>query len=142
MIEKAEWLGELPQALRDTYSSEFQKLFGGHNDEPPNWKEIRPDQFWSKFSSYGVGQATSFRQISPADRKTPMLSVHLFHYSDGTGLGVHVDWKYNNDPDWIPTFYSFALCEHKRVSTLDTIRGWHEGYCEKCGMGMNYDSGD
>lgn len=31
---------------------------------------------------------------------------------------------------------------HERIATLDTSRGWHEGHCAKCGMNMNYDSGD
>lgn len=40
----------------------------------------------------------------------------------------------------------FAICQHKKVSTLpsgfDPRRGWHPGYCEKCGLDMSYDSGD
>jgi hypothetical protein len=31
---------------------------------------------------------------------------------------------------------------HIRVATKDTPRGWHEGHCSRCGINMDYDSGD
>lgn len=132
-------LAEQPSHYGQT--KEFKDLFGDFNDPFPNMKEIEPDKFWGTFSQYGVGDYQGFRQII-FDRNRPVESVHYFIYWNGTGFAIHVDWTYPNKPEWTPKFYSFALCEHIRKSTLDTNRGWHEGHCTKCGLQMNYDSSD
>lgn len=119
----------------------FRELYGTFNEPPPNWQEITHDAFWRLFGNYGVGRAQDYRQLW-RDGKY-IKSAHLFFYSDGTGLAVSVKYSYTpNGASWTPTFYSFALCVHQRVSTLDTNRGWHKGHCEKCGCDMSYDSGD
>lgn len=39
---------------------------------------------------------------------------------------------------------SFTLCEHEKVegAGANHSRGWHPGYCKKCGLDMSVDSGD
>lgn len=123
-------------------TEEFKMLFGGYNDTLPNMRQVDADKFWGKFGQYGVGEYQGYRQITYESGKRAPKMVHYFIYSDGTGLAVEVKWHYGEEIVWQPTFYSFALCEHERKSTLDTNRGWHEGYCTKCGMTMNYDSSD
>lgn len=38
----------------------------------------------------------------------------------------------------------FAICKHKKVegAGANHDRGWHPGWCEKCGLDMSVDSGD
>lgn len=124
---------------------EFIEFFGGYNDPLPNMKEIEAEEFWRFFSMYGTGIYQGYRQIiEKGPPRKAAIPVHYFIYTGGTGFAIHVsyNYKYINSPKWNPIFYKFAICEHERVSTLDTIRGWHEGHCRKCGLGMNYDSGD
>lgn len=132
-------------SIPSDWNAEYKDVFGKYNDAPPNWEEVSADYFWSRFSQGGVGVRQTHRQIRRGPKES-LLSVHLFHFADGTGLGVHVDWDYKakqaGGVEWPPTFFSFAACVHDRVATLDTQRGWHEGHCSKCEMQMNYDSGD
>lgn len=138
----------IESAKKDPYNL-VEKYWGRYNDAPPNWHPIEPNEFWSKFSMYGVGTVQTYKQIIERLPDMPYMQpnpgpVHLFIYSDGTGLGVHVsyDWDEPYNTRYNPHLYAFALCEHERIATLDTRRGWHEGYCKKCKMQMNYDSGD
>jgi hypothetical protein len=121
------------------WDQRYKDMFGGWNDAPPNWRECSADEFYRYFSTWGFGIGTGFNQIKAGD-KEPLLSVHLIHYHDGTGFGIHVDWKYGEEREWVPRFFKFAVCEHERVETLSTRGGWHEGHCGKCGFVMNYDS--
>ncbi len=38
----------------------------------------------------------------------------------------------------------FAICKHEKVATAGAkpMRGWHPGFCTKCGLDMTVDSGD
>lgn len=134
------------QPSKYSNNKEFEALFGGFNDPLPNMKEVEADTFWHYFSMYGTGDYQGYRQVVVPDANVPQYrwnrkSLHYFIYWDGTGFAIEVTWSFKSSKsEWKPTFYSFALCEHERKSTLDTITGWHEGYCTKCGMQMNYDS--
>jgi hypothetical protein len=137
--------GGVREDMGGKLSPSFEDYYGGFNDMPPNWKPIDSDEFWQQFSMHGAGLRQQFRQIIVSAKKREAFSAHLFFYNDGTGLAVQVKWGMHaggSRSKWTPVFYKFALCEHERVGTVDTVRGWHEGYCSKCGMVMNYDSGD
>lgn len=43
-----------------------------------------------------------------------------------------------------PTVGRFAICKHEKVEGpgANHSRGWHPGWCGKCGMDMTVDSGD
>lgn len=61
---------------------------------------------------------------------------------DGTG---YVIW-YASRPtgDAIGKIGTFAICKHEHVEGpgADHNRGWHPGYCSKCGLDMTVDSSD
>lgn len=73
----------------------------------------------------------------------------IFYMNCGPGGGytgegtVVMRHGWNPGPDSIVTG-KFALCEHVKVEGpgANHSRGWHPGWCEKCGMDMSVDSGD
>ena len=65
------------------------------------------------------------------------LTTHMGSTLDGGGHAV----TYGN----VPIVRRFAICPHSKEGTgsiEDERRGWHPGYCKKCGFNMTYDSGD
>jgi hypothetical protein len=53
---------------------------------------------------------------------------------------MRLNWNYSQRLERVAE--CVASGGHERIATLDTQRGWHEGHCAKCGMNMDYDSGD
>jgi hypothetical protein len=59
----------------------------------------------------------------------------------GSGLVAWTEWK---EGAYRAVGMKFAICEHKQISApgANPSRGWHPGFCEKCGLDMTIDSGD
>lgn len=127
--------------------------YGGFNDFPPHWEPCSTSEFWGKFSSYGPGNRSEFRQMGRLDGKwvrgqagtnLPLLSAHLFFYGDGSGLAVSVDYNYvsrdgETDYTYTPSFFKFTLCQHDFESTVSRMH-YNESTCRKCGYVKIVDS--
>lgn len=63
---------------------------------------------------------------------------------DGTGAVIVAAGWSTADQKYIAIGGKFAICQHKKVEGpgANHERGWHPGWCEKCGLNMNVDSGD
>lgn len=111
--------------------------FGGFNDFPPNWRPCNPSDFWGKFSHYGVGELTEYRQMGRLEvGGKPLVGATLFFYADGTGLAVHVNWTHAKNPNdgytYSPQFYQFHFCDHE-FETVASRMHYNESKCRKCG---------
>src|SRR6516164_5991304 len=81
--------------------AEHERVYGGFNDFPPNWKRCTPNEFWGKFNCYGIGEKVEYRQMHT---EGAIVMAHLFFYHDDTGLGlVHC---YENGKHRPPLLYN------------------------------------
>ena len=64
---------------------------------------------------------------------------------DGTGYVIWYD-RGGKETNYqaIGRVARFAICKHEKVEGpgANHSRGWHPGYCGKCGLDMSVDSGD
>ena len=109
-----------------------KEQYGGYNDAPPGWREIDEAAFVKgHFFTYNP-EKLEYRQLRQGDR--PMLSVRLYFFHDGTGVGMSGDGGELR-------FFAFG-CQHKyRELSVKEARehGFqmhafdHAYTCEKCG---------
>ena len=73
----------------------------------------------------------------------------IFHMNIGQGGGFTGEGVVVMRHGWNPGPQSivagrFAICEHTKVEGpgANHQRGWHPGWCSKCGLDMSVDSGD
>jgi hypothetical protein len=116
--------------------AEHERVYGGFNDFPPNWKRCTPNEFWGKFNCYGIGEKVEYRQMHT---EGAIVMAHLFFYHDDTGLGlVHC---YENGKHRPPLLYKFARCEHDMVAVHEkSYMHYHVSKCRKCGYERGVDS--
>ena len=124
----------------------IEKEYGGYNYAPPNWKEIKEEEFTtSHFFTY-TPKFSEYRQIIFGDiSKGEMMSVQMFYFHDGTGVALYPDWREGK-----VRYFKFAKCDHDSVElTQDECKKrdiqhfgmcWHVYECKKCGYIESYDS--
>lgn len=123
--------------------------------EPPNFKPIPHwDALRLSISLYGHTVERYQEPFEQFDRRVKAkiggkLGDAIYYLNVGQGGGftgegvVVLHWGYQYDEEHVVTG-RFALCEHKKVEGpgANHQRGWHPGWCEKCGLDMSVDSGD
>lgn len=120
---------------------EFEKKFGRYNFAPPNLKEISQAEFFRAldFSPVAVSHKQIMESYDPSIKG--YMNLHMFIFSDGSGVGYTNDWQYGKTPEWKQTFYKFAVCEHEYKCTLSRMC-YSEYLCTKCGHTYAVDSSD
>jgi hypothetical protein len=135
-------------------NKEIRALYGGHNDFPPNWKEIDQQQFWKRWFMYSW-DAEEWRQMhSPPDtlakfydviahpiHRRSIVVARLFIYSDKTGLAITQGW---DGRTYNPRFFEFGVCMHIDKSEVPekSHMCYHVSKCNNCGMEFHVDSSD
>ena len=128
---------------------EFETMFGGYNDAPPNFKEITEADFASsKFFVYSPVEQ-DFRQIimKGLDGREVYTDIRLYIFHDGTGVGIVADQHAGK-----VRYFQFGVCEHKyrELSAAESRKKgvehwgmcWHVYQCDKCGDMTSADSSD
>jgi hypothetical protein len=126
---------------------EHEKLYGGFNDFPPNWKEITEKEFaQGMFFSY-TPTLTEHRQMGRMEvGSEPMLTATLYFFHDGSGVALASDF-------WAGKvrYFSFTCCVHefRRPTEAEHVRGvvrpgrcFHVSICDKCNYVSAVDSSD
>lgn len=121
---------------------------GHYNDQPPNWREITEKELAqdTRFGSYSPDY-TEFRQIMIPGK--PTLSVKLYVFWDGTGVGLAINYLgegyYDKprppEPLKHVRWFSFAKCLHE-YEERNIGRCLHRYTCKKCGFAHTVDSSD
>jgi len=122
----------------------------GYNSAPPNFKEIDENTFMHRFDSYGCGTKQEFRQIWQGkglkgklekEFQNSIMSIHLFWYIDGTGMGIYVDREYSDrfNYKYKGRYFSFCLCEHD-YNSVSIGPCLTRNICKKCGYANEVDS--
>lgn len=119
-----------------------------YNDTPQGLTEITAEEFAnSHFFSY-TPTYMDHKQIpiEHKDGKQYYTSIHLYHFHDGTGIGLIRDSHTKQ-----PRYYRYG-CKHEyRSMTSEELRGrdiihfgncYHVDICTKCGHISAYDSSD
>lgn len=127
-----------------------------YNSLPTPYKEISADEFWHKFSVYGIGDRQAYDQvyITEEERNKRLTFVHIFWHHD-CGIAVAAGprpWHCRDEKTEGPGFgivydapirYFRIGCDHKYKSTYKS-KGphdhWNEYTCEDCGAVNAYDS--
>jgi len=113
-----------------------EKVIGGYNDLPPNFKQITEKEFaQSSFFNYEPIRR-EFRQVRNLVEKEMYSAIILFWYSDGSGIAIRRDF-------WEGKiyFYSFYICEHD-YETIENRMCYIKSKCIKCGHISEVDSSD
>lgn len=111
---------------------------GGYNSLPPNLRELSEKEFAQScfFSHSALGPAESRQFFNAAAKKLGISELHIFWYSDGTGIAFASDyWKGK------VRFFSCAVCEHVYTETNPRMHE-HVYTCKKCGHKYRTDSSD
>jgi hypothetical protein len=125
----------------------------------PNTEEVDPLLFLNNLASGGHSMTPhwgwSLRNDGrDAGRKqwTQFFMRPVAMGGQGTfdGSGYAVIWggsRYDQETrvnTQTPIVLRFAICQHEKVDSLGAnhMRGWHPGYCGKCGLNMTVDSSD
>lgn len=100
-------------------------------------------------SHYGTMERGYARLPGDDQHKTQSWSRALFLLTHGqfrgpTGEGHVIISRGYQDGEARVLAGKFTVCQHKKVEGFGANhqRGWHPGYCEKCGLNMDVDSGD
>jgi hypothetical protein len=130
-----------------------EKNYGSFNDPPPNFIEIKEEEFSkSKFFSETI-MHIEYRQITrfktdDVDLKNVLSSgVKLFYFYDGTGIAIGSNYQKKK-----VYFFKFAKCFHKyeemsqewcRKNKVEHLgRCYHVYKCKNCGFLESADSSD
>lgn len=111
-----------------------------YNKVPDGWREITEEQFaQGQFFTYEA-EAVEFRQFHPSPIKDekghPLLDARLWHYWDGTGIGMMHDF-------WAGKVRFFAFgCDHDFEHIRNEGRCLNRYKCKKCGHENLIDSSD
>lgn len=128
---------------------------GEYNDAPPGWRQI-DEKYLAQSTRFGreSPMKTESRQIMQNNKLIP---VTLYVYSDGTGVGIEIDyWGHNADGVgyfYLPRpvnkkellhvrWYTFERCKHNMEHTRNLGNCYNEYTCSKCGYIERIDSGD
>lgn len=112
----------------------------------PNWEPIELQKFARKFVGMGgidVYPGQPGLKVPENHYRTRYGRIFTTHGQgngwDGCGYAI-VDTGWGNDP----AVGHWAICKHEKVegAGANHMRGWHPGFCSKCGMDMTVDSGD
>lgn len=107
----------------------------------PNVESVDPGHLLNNIASMGhmMTPRWGYAMISVMgiDANRKQWTQFFLLPSEGTGYAI----TYGN-PAAITV--RFAICKHKMVEGpgANHSRGWHPGWCEKCGLDMSVDSGD
>lgn len=144
------------QKLPEPYRTKFQHVLSQHyNYAPKHFREISEKEFVQNtlFNTY-TPIATVYQQLHSNYNGTPLtirkdgvLTVRLFLYHDGTGVGISCDYWEGK-----LRFFRFG-CTHKYIDydkeyaerhNLPYISGrcMHNTVCTECGNVWQYDSSD
>lgn len=122
---------------------------GGFNTAPPNWKEITEKELaqTTLLGSY-TPEHIIYKQILAENNH--LLTVKLFVFHDGTGVGLNVDYwgkGYYDEPTLKEPlqhvrWFKFAKCEHVMEHTQRLGNCYNRYVCKKCGYTEDVDSSD
>jgi hypothetical protein len=163
---------EFKRGRQYTLEIDFAALFAGKvvlpNFEPiAHWEALRASMGYGRTVEEYQPEGKTFKQHTtarlpgsvldpatywqdPAGRPSGRAIYHLNCGQGGglTGEGVVVVdvaglVKYRAIPESIIAG-RFTFCKHEKVegAGANHSRGWHPGYCDKCGLDMSVDSGD
>ncbi len=115
----------------------------------PNVEEMDPAKglqslVFSGWKDLGTGRA----RMDPKSHDTVWARFYAEYVGMGSvsGGGIVVWQSVEHDPEYKTTgrIATFAICKHQFVEGpgANHQRGWHPGYCGKCGLDMSVDSGD
>lgn len=125
----------------------------------PNAEAVDPLQFLNNLASGGHSMTPKWgwalrHEGRDAGRKQWaqffMRPVAMGGQGTFDGSGYAVVWggsRYDQEAKvniQTPIVLRFAICTHEKVDSPGARpeRGWHPGYCGKCGLNMTVDSGD
>ncbi len=112
----------------------------------PNFKPL-PVWRVAKMAARFYGRLVEDKKAIRAFSDYPNNCLYLLPVGQGGGLTgegyVILSVGYRGDESDVIAG-SFTLCEHEKVegAGANHSRGWHPGYCKKCGLDMSVDSGD
>jgi hypothetical protein len=126
---------------------DFQLLFDGKaalpNFEPlPVWQVAK-----LATSFYGKLHEGAYAKVAPSNDKSWNRALYMLTCGQGggfTGEGYVIVTKGYASDETSVIAGRFALCKHEMVEGpgANHSRGWHPGWCGKCGLDMSVDSGD
>jgi hypothetical protein len=117
--------------------------YGDSSHLPPNFKEITAAEFAaSKFFIYSP-DFWEYRQINghndPEGAKKFTGDLRLAYFYDGTGIAFT---NHYHGGGYVPRYFSFAVCEHKRKTCQNVGNCLNTYTCEDCGYSETIDSSD
>lgn len=126
---------------------DFKPLFDGKVPLP----NFEPRPLWqvaAHLSHFlGILHEGGYAMIRPSrdrswTRALYMLSAGQSNALDGEGYVITAP-GWSNDGSHVIAGH-FALCQHEKVARADANpdRGWHPGWCKKCGTDLTVDSSD
>jgi hypothetical protein len=113
-------------------------MYGQFNDIPPGWKEVDEEYIVTRslWRTYAP-RRMEYRQIRVEGQ--PYMSVTLYFFHDGTGVGMHFDY-WGKKIRW----FHFG-CEHVYTEIERPAggrSGIHKSKCTKCEHIWVYDTSD
>lgn len=103
----------------------------------PNATDLEPISFLNTLAAGGHMMEPVWGYAKLPDNSRQQWTQFFLLTGDGEGYAVTYGTK-------TPFVRRFAICKHEKVDGpgADHSRGWHPGWCGKCGLDMTYDSGD
>lgn len=134
------------EMLTDGEKKAHEGKTGDYNKFPPGWRQItEKDACNSMFFRY-FPVLVEYRQMLLTDGSRGYVAAYLYHYHDGTGIGVAEDRR-NDKIEW----YAFGCAHSYRTLSPEecsarTPKIYHWGRfchvyeCSKCGHVESVDS--
>jgi hypothetical protein len=142
------------QSKRSCYSLEddLRPIIDG-KAELPNFKEVPLEEGVARLHFYYGGSIHKGHARVPGDTSAHGEWAMYFLNNtqagnlDGSGYVAWSKWEYDpakNNGRSVGHMATFAICQHEKKESPDArpMRGWHPGFCTKCGLDMTVDSGD
>ncbi len=103
----------------------------------PNATDLDPIDFLNNLAAGGHQMEPVWGYAKLPDNSRQQWTQFFLLTSDGEGYAVTYGSR-------VPFVRRFAICKHEKVDApgANHSRGWHPGWCSKCGLNMTYDSGD
>ena len=103
----------------------------------PNATDLEPIPFLNTLAAGGHQMEPVWGYAKLPDNSRQQWTQFFLLTSDGEGYAVTYGSR-------APIVRRFAICKHEKIEgpNANHSRGWHPGWCGKCGLDMSYDSGD
>lgn len=139
---------ELPFVKNRKFTlDDFKPLFDGVVPLP----NFEPRPLWQVASYvthfHGKLHEGGYAMIEPRGDRSWTRALYMLSSGQGGGLEgdgyVITAQGWSSDGSHVVAGY-FMLCKHEKVARADAnpSRGYHPGWCKKCGVDLSVDSGD